>query len=186
MITINKDIELIKENIECGSLRVLHFEEKIKNNNKKEYALNIICCAFNNEKDLNDYWKVIVDNVAIHVQSKLESIIELYNVYIIFFIEEINEQLLYKIEQDKYSSRKIVIKKAMPMSEEELKDIISKRLFYFDIEKSENDFSISKILKSYGKEFYKYIDNKDSIKDEDIDEIANILNKNSLGGDLIE
>lgn len=186
MIIINKDIELIKENIECESLRVLHFEEKVKNNNKKEYVLNIICCAFDNEKDLNDYWKVIVDNVAFHVQSKLENIIELYNVYIIFFVEEINEQLVYKIEQDKYSARKIIIKKAMPIYEEELKDIVSKRLFYFDIEKSENNFSISEILKNFGKEFYEYIDNKDSIKDEDIDEIANILNKNSLGGDFVE
>lgn len=186
MVTINKDIELIKENIECDSLRVLHFEERIRNNNKKEYALNIICCDFNNEKDLNDYWKRIVDNVALYIQSKLENIIELYNIYIIFFIEEINEQLLYKIEQDKYSSRKIVIKKAMPMSEEELKDIVRKRLFYFDIEKSEDDFSISEILKNCEKEFYEYIDSKDLIKDEDIDEIVNILNKNSLGGGLIE
>jgi hypothetical protein len=186
MITINKDIELIKENIECDSLRVLHFEKKIKNNNRKEYALNIICCAFDNEKDLNDCWEIIVDNVALHVQSKLENIIELYNVYMIFFIEEINEQLVYKIEQDKYSSRKIVIKKAMPMSEEELKDIVSKRLFYFDIEKSENDFSISEILKNCEKKFYGYIESKDLIKDEDIDEIVNILSKNSLGGDLVE
>ncbi|OCB00112.1 ABC-three component system middle component 1 [Clostridium beijerinckii] len=186
MIAIDKDIELIKENIEFRNLRVSHFEEKIKNNNKKEYVLNIICCDFNNEKDLNDYWKVIVDNVALHVQSKLENIIELYNVYIIFFIEEINEQLIYEIEQDKYSSRKIVIKKAMPMLEEELEDIVSNRLFYFDIEKSEDNFSISETLKNFGKEFYEYIDSKDSIKDEDIDEIANILNKNSLGGDLIE
>jgi len=186
MITINNDIELIKESIECDSMRVLHFEEKIKNDNREEYALNIICCAFDNEKDLKDYWKTIVDNVALHVQSKLEKIIELYNVYIIFFIQEINEQLVYKIEQDKYSSRKIIIKKNMPMSEEELKDIVSKRLFYFDIEKSENDFSISEILKNCEKEFYEYIDSKDLIKDEEIDEIVNILNKNSLGGDLVE
>ena len=165
---------------------MLHFAEQIRNNNRKEYALNIICCAFDDEKDLNDYWKIIVDNVALHIQSKLENIIELYNVYIIFFIEKINEQLVYKIEQDKYSSRKIVIKKAMPMFEEESKDIVSKRLFYFDIEKLENDFSISEILKNCKKEFYEYIDSKDLIKDEDIDEIVNILNKNSLGGDLIE
>lgn len=186
MITVNNNIDLIKESIECDSLKIVCFEEKIKNDNKKEYAINIICCAFNNEKDLNDYWKTIVDNVALHVQSKLENIIELYNVYIIFFIEEINEQLVYKIEQDKYSSRKIVIKRAMPISEEELKGIVSKRLFYFDIEKSENEFSISEILNNYENEFYEYIDSKEVIKDEDIDELVGILNKKGLGGEFVE
>ncbi|MBV4438457.1 ABC-three component system middle component 1 [Clostridium tyrobutyricum] len=186
MKLINDDVKLIKENIDCDNLRVCHFEEKVENKNKKEYELNIICCTFNKEEDLNNYWKRIVDNVALYVQSKLEKTIELYNVYIIFFIEEINEQLLYKIEQDKYSSRKIVIKKAMPMSEEELKDIVNKRLFYFDIEKSQNNFSISEILMNSEKEFYEYLDSKDSIKDDDIDEIVDILNKSSLGGDLVE
>lgn len=186
MININKDIELIKENIECDRIKIVHFEEKIKNNNRKGYELNIICCSFDNEQDLKDYWKTIVDNVALYVQSKLEKVIELYNIYIIFFIDEINEELLYKIEQDKYSSRKIVIKKAMPMSEEELNEVVSKRLFYFNIEKSANDFSIVEILKNCEKEFYEYIDSKDLIKDEDIDEIVNILNENNLGGDFIE
>lgn len=186
MIIINKDIELIKESIECDRLRVVHFEEKVRNTNRKEYSLNIICCAFDNEKDLNNYWKSIVNNVALYVQSKLEKVIELYNVYIIFFIEKIDEQLLYEIEQDKYSSRKIVIKKIMPILEDELKNIVIKRLFYFDIERSESDFSISKILEDCEKEFYEYIDSKDFIKDENIDEIVNILNKNSLGGDFVE
>lgn len=186
MININKDIELIKENIECDIVKVVRFEEKIKNNNRKEYKLNIICCSFDNEQDLKDYWRIIVDNVALYIQSKLEKVIELYNVYIIFFIDDINEELLYKIEQDKYSSRKIIIKKAMPESEEKLKSVVSKRLFYFNIEKAVNNFSILEILNNCEKEFYEYIDSRDLLKDENIDEIVNILNKNNLGGDFIE
>ncbi len=186
MININKDIELIKENIECDRVKVVRFEEKIKNYNRKEYKLNIICCSFDNEQDLKDYWRIIVDNVALYIQSKLEKVIELYNVYIIFFIDDINEELLYKIEQDKYSSRKIIIKKAMPESEEKLKSVVSKRLFYFNIEKAVNNFSILEILNNFEKEFYEYIDSRDLLKDENIDEIVNILNKNNLGGDFIE
>lgn len=186
MININKDIELIKENIECDRVKVVRFEEKIKNNNRKEYKLNIICCSFDNEQDLKDYWRIIVDNVALYIQSKLEKVIELYNVYIIFFIDDINEELLYIIEQDKYSSRKIIIKKAMPESEEKLKSVVNKRLFYFNIEKAVNNFSILEILNNCEKEFYEYIDSRDLLKDENIDEIVNILNKNNLGGDFIE
>lgn len=186
MNVISKDIELIKENIECNNLRVYHFEEVIKFKNKKEYKVSIICCEFGNEKDLNDNWNMIVNNVALYVQSNLEKYIELYNVYVIFFINEIDEQLISRIEQDKYSSRKIVIKSDMPETIEEIEAIINKRLFYFNIEKSDEVFSISDILSSSERELYEYLNNKESVKEEDIDEIVDILNKNKSGGELLE
>ena len=49
---------------------------------------------------------MIVDNVVLYVQSNLEKYIELYNVYVIFFMNNIDEQLVSRIEQDKYSSKK--------------------------------------------------------------------------------
>ncbi|ATD56561.1 hypothetical protein BTM21_01850 [Clostridium chauvoei] len=74
----------------------------------------------------------------------------------------------------------------MPESEEKLKSVVNKRLFYFNIEKAVNNFSILEILNNCEKEFYEYIDSRDLLKDENIDEIVNILNKNNLGGDFIE
>lgn len=186
MNVISKDIELIKENIECNNLRVYHFEEKIKCNNKGEYKVNIISCEFSNEKDLSDNWKMIVDNVALYVQSKLEKYIELYNVYVIFFMNKIDEQLVSRIEQDKYSSRKIVIKSGMPETTEEIESVISNRLFYFDIEKVDKFFSISDILSKNEKKLYECLKNKESIKEEDIDEIVEILNTNEAGGELLD
>lgn len=186
MNVISKNIELIKENIECSNLRVYHFEEIINFKNEKEYKVNIVCCEFANEIELSDNWKIIVDNIALYVQSNLEKYIELYNIYVIFFINEIDEQLVYRIEQDKYSSRKIVIKSYMPETIKEIESIISKRLFYFNIEKSDEVFSISDILSSSEPELYEYLNNKESVKEEDIDEIVDILNKNKSGGELLE
>ena len=186
MNVISKYIELIKENIECNNLRVYHFEEKIKCNNKGEYTVNIISCEFSSEKDLGDNWKMIVDNVALYVQSNLEKYIELYNVYVIFFMNNIDEQLVYRIEQNKYSSRKIVIKSDMPENTEEIESIISNRLFYFNIEKADSFFSIADILSKNERKLYECLKNKESIKEEDIDEIVEILNSNETGGELID
>lgn len=186
MNVINKDSELIKENIECINLRVYHLEEVNKFKDKKEYKVNVICCEFGNEKDLSDNWKMLISNVALYVQSNLEKNIELYNVYVVFFINKIDEQLMATIEQDKYSSRKIVIKSDMPESIDEIETIISKRLFYFNIEKSNEVFSISNILSSNESYLYKYLNNKESVKEEDIDEIVKILNTNESGGGMID
>lgn len=186
MNVISKDIELIKENIECNNLRVYHFEEKIKCNKKGEYKVNIISCEFNNGKDLGDNWKMIVDNVALYVQSNLEKYIELYNVYVIFFMNKIDEQLLSRIEQDKYSSRKIVIKSYMPETTEEIESVISNRLFNFNIEKVDKFFSIADILSKNERKLYDCLKNKESIKEEDIDEIVEILNTNEPGGELLD
>ena len=52
-----------------------------------------------------------------------------------------------KIEQNKYSSRKLVINQEMPKYREELKKVISKKLFELDIEKDDNkgNFAINEM-----------------------------------------
>lgn len=47
----------------------------------------------------------------------------------------IDEFVVDKIEQNKYSSRKLVINQKMPEDRDELKNIISRKLFELDIEK---------------------------------------------------
>ena len=49
-----------------------------------------------------------------------------------------NRGVMDKIEQNKYSSRKLVINQEMPKDREELKKVISKKLFELDIEKDDN------------------------------------------------
>ena len=56
-------------------------------------------------------WKELVSNVSEVVQKELKELIEIYNVYIVFFQPQVEESLVYTIEQNKYSSRKIVLRK---------------------------------------------------------------------------
>ena len=74
----------------------------------------------------------------------------------------------------------------MPENTEEIESIISNRLFYFNIEKADSFFSIADILSKNERKLYECLKNKESIKEEDIDEIVEILNSNETGGELID
>lgn len=163
-------VDLIKEDISCDNVKIFHFEKELGN-----YCANIICCQFDTEKDLKMFWKEIIDNVAVYIQAKLSEIIELYNVYVIFFAQKIDEKLLYIIEQDKYSSRKIVIQKKIPDSITELKEMLENRLFKFSSEKSQECFQLDKQLKDYNKKFYNFIKDIENIDDEILNVAIEIL-----------
>ena len=78
------------------------------------------------------------------IQKKLEEVIEIFNVYIIFFQEEVDTATVDLIEQNKYSSRKLVINEKMPEDKDELEKIISEKLFELYIEKdNDEEFIIS-------------------------------------------
>jgi len=79
-------------------------------------------------------WEELVNNVADVIQKRLDKIIEIYNIYIIFFQPKIEESLVAKVEQNKYSSRKIVIAENMPENMSDLEEMIDIRLFRLYIE----------------------------------------------------
>lgn len=100
-----------------------------KDNNFNVYVFSIVL----KEAMLKDYWENIQNKVALDFQSNLEKEIELWNIYIIFFIEnEIKEkELKYKIENNHYCARKILIDNIgdIKNDEEKIKLQISKKLF---------------------------------------------------------
>lgn len=100
-----------------------------KDNNFNVYVFSIVL----KEAVLKDYWENIQNKVALDFQSNLEKEIELWNIYIIFFIENKIEEkeLKYKIENDHYCARKIVIENIgdIKNDEEKIKLQISKKLF---------------------------------------------------------
>lgn len=106
--------------------------------NEKGYFIHIICCQFSDKDALKDNWKELMYNVADKIQKNLNEIIEIYNVYILFFSENAGEALVNEIEQNKYSSRKIVLKKNMPEVPKLIEKIIDEKLFELDI-KIENN-----------------------------------------------
>lgn len=56
-----------------------------------------------------DLWEVLSKEIALKYQSKLETIYEKWNLYIIYITKDISpKELKNKIENDKFSSRKIV------------------------------------------------------------------------------
>jgi hypothetical protein len=63
-----------------------------------------------NEEKLTTKWKAITEFIAIHFQSSLRNEFSLWNIYLFFILEnEIRDDLKYTIENDTFSSRKIII-----------------------------------------------------------------------------
>ena len=77
MNVISKYIELIKENIECNNLRVYHFEEKIKCNNKGEYTVNIngtLMHKGNDAEEMFEKFQNVIKNNSIRETTSWEYI----------------------------------------------------------------------------------------------------------------
>lgn len=125
-----EDEEELKDNISDSGSKVVHMKREVNG-----YFIHVICCKFSDVKELENNWEELVTNVADIVQKKLKELIEIFNIYIIFFQVGIDEFVVDKIEQNKYSSRKLVINQKMPEDRDELKNIISRKLFELDIEK---------------------------------------------------
>ncbi len=125
---------------------------------------HIFAIQIDSETQLKKDWESITNRIAIDFQADFEDEYESWNVYEVFLTKsEISKDLKYKIGNDKYSSRKIVMDKISPaISEDEIKERISKRIFQLDLdieeiaEKPKKD--LSKILDPklfkliYGKE----------------------------------
>ena len=75
--------------------------------------ISIFSFLFETEDYLNDNWDKITSSIASYYQSVFENEeneFERWNIYILFLVKNsVGIQLKYKIENDKFSSRKIVI-----------------------------------------------------------------------------
>lgn len=80
----------------------------------KTISLGTVHCfviKLKNSIDLKDNWKKITNLIALQFQSQLTTQFEKWNVYLFFMItdNQIQNDLKYLIENDTFSSRKIVI-----------------------------------------------------------------------------
>lgn len=126
------EFDLEKFNLNCWK----------KDNSEPMY---IFTKQFDNEKDLIDNWKGINNSIAVEFQSQLENIVSIWNLYLIFFIKDsVSIEHKYEIEQDKYSTRKIV---KDGFSEDE-KKYIEDKLFNLEISNTstQNDKSLEDVL----------------------------------------
>lgn len=128
-----EDTKQLEDNILDKACKIIYMKRNVKN-----YFIHIICCNFSNEGTLRENWRELVNNVSEIIQKGLQKLIEIYNVYIIFFQKNIEDDaLIYEIEQNKYSSRKIVMKQEFPADKEKLVKIINSKLFGLKIEKDD-------------------------------------------------
>lgn len=73
------------------------------------YNIYIFQVIIDDERELEKIYETITASIAIYFQTSLDKAIEKWNIYLIFECKEkINWKLKQKVEQDKYSARKMV------------------------------------------------------------------------------
>ena len=114
---------------------------------KKEenYNLYVFSALLENELDLEKLWTKLTNAIAVFFQGELEKEIEIWNIYILFLVKEkVSRDLKYRIEQDKYSTRKIVldnIKDIDLSTSENYSALVESRLFVFNLTEGKGDSS---------------------------------------------
>ena len=71
--------------------------------------MSCFVATIEHEGMLNEYWLRIASVIAAEYQSKLETL-EVWNIYLVFLVKqgEVSKRLKYKIENDKFSMRKLL------------------------------------------------------------------------------
>lgn len=117
---------------------------------QQKYEINIFTVLLDDNDQLSECWEELTNGIAVHFQGLLEKDIEIWNIYVLFLIKEVvDKELKYKIEQDKYSSRKIVCDGFEVNKEEaldlQIKGVIDNKLFGFqlyELKKDRNEITI--------------------------------------------
>jgi DNA repair exonuclease SbcCD ATPase subunit len=146
-----KKSKLLDKTEESYEKPLLNCWEKKENH----HLLYVFSVYIENQQELKANWKKVKNYIATYVQGLLlEKAVERWNLYIVFFVKnEIDNELKYKIEQDKFSTRKIVLDNMQKeFSEEEIMDKVEDLIFRLDIdnkliEKEENIKSKDKKIK---------------------------------------
>ncbi len=88
-----------------------------------------------NNLNKNDNWQKISEEIALKYQSKINDLNDKWNIYIIYVCSnEVNKTLKNKIENDKFSSRKIVEDKFEGvLTDEKVNEFIIKHITNTDL-----------------------------------------------------
>ncbi|WP_422350756.1 ABC-three component system middle component 1 [Flagellimonas sp.] len=69
---------------------------------------------FGNAEALSENWQQIANFIALHFQNKLDDEFQRWNIYLFFrVVGPVGKELKYKIENDTFSSRKVIIESSM-------------------------------------------------------------------------
>jgi len=116
-------IDIIDNNLSIENLKCWKYSN--------EYEIFIFTKVFENEEELVNNWKTINESIAIEFQSTLENDVSIWNLYLILFVQKnVKLERKLEIEQDKYSTRKIVKDNFILDTE---KEFIEEKLFNIDL-----------------------------------------------------
>jgi len=129
--------------------------------NELGYNIYIFQVVVNDEIELEQCYETIAASIATEFQINLEKTIEKWNIYLVFeCLNQISEELKGKIEQDKYSSRKMVWD-SLKEYEIGVKEYIEERLLYLRIDsremKSSDESSLLDKIKNVDLDLYEAI-----------------------------
>lgn len=173
---VNHIIQSLKEKDETLSFENLTCWEYKEDN----YSLYIFAIQLKNQDELLKVHEELRDYIAIYFQSQiLEKDIERWNIYQFFFIQgKVDENTKQKIEQDKFSTRKIIHDdKQKELLDEDIEKLINQELFDFEIENRETKKdSIDSFLKKNHSSVLSLIDEIGTSKlDESLEQILTSL-----------
>ena len=133
----------------CENCELSYYQYPLKT--KKEHYAHVFLCEMEGETELKRSWETVVSNVATSMQV-MESLLERSNFYIFFFVVGTeNKALQCRLEEDRYSSKKIVVfSKEKYSTEDQLKQV-EQRIFDFPtkIEKCDADMLKSLRIKHF-------------------------------------
>lgn len=141
MIKLNNDVmQQLKEQSDSNILERVELREK----NEKEYNISVFTINIDNEDELATVWEEISQEIALYYQSEyLEKDIEIWNIYLFFLCpQKVSKDLKFKIENNKYSSRKIVVF----FEGQNIDNLISNKLFDIKIENKATEQSKKNVL----------------------------------------
>ncbi|MED3541310.1 ABC-three component system middle component 1 [Bacillus toyonensis] len=135
---------------------------------QENYQVYIFTAVFEDQEELKEKWQPISSDIALHFQGSLQSNIEIWNIYILFIVRgKVSNELRYFVEQNKYSSRKLVVdKRRESISEIDIQEIVNEKLFDLKLNSSEcgtkNQESIEDLLRKNNQKIFEVIsENKD-------------------------
>jgi hypothetical protein len=132
----SETVDKIKKESYNNSFDLVEYRYKLE----KNYKVHIFTMVIKDQEELLEVWEDICSDIALNFQAELKDDIEIWNIYILFLVKEsVNSQVRYLIEQDKYSSRKLVIEGVKnSIDEEYINEVIKEKLFHVSIAEDSN------------------------------------------------
>lgn len=135
----------------------------------------LLIIQFNSLDALKKHWKDFNSHIAIEFNTSIKDEYSRWNFYIFYFSDmEVPKSVKYEIENNKFSSRKIVIENCKSISDTEIENIISEHITNDRIQIKLESKQISTFNKNT---FIANILDKLSLNKKNDDELQNALNQ---------